>query len=195
MKYFLNMVMIVLIAVSTGIQASDNTGKVPDAVLINLSKDILKTIKVRNYKAFAAYVHPELGVRFTPYSYIDTGKDQKFTAKQLINIKQPGKKYIWGEYDGSGEPIKMTIKEYFGRFVYDADFLTKGKVSVNEVVQRGNTANNINEAYPGCIFTEFMIPMIDPQYEGIDWRALHLVFKKEKDKIYLVGIIHSEHTI
>ena len=27
MKYFLNMVMIVLIAVSTGIQASDNTGK------------------------------------------------------------------------------------------------------------------------------------------------------------------------
>jgi len=131
----------------------------------------------------------------TPYSYVDLKKDRKLTAKELLNIKQPKKKLVWGEYDGSGEPIKMTIGEYFRRFVYDADFLAKGKVTVNEVVPSGNTVNNVKEAYPGCDFVDFMIPMIDPQYEGIDWRALRLVFKKEKDKLYLIGIIHNEHTI
>jgi len=55
--------------------------------------------------------------------------------------------------------------------------------------------NNVKEAYPGCMFIEFLIPEIDPQFEGLDWRALRLVFKKENDKLYLTGIIHNEHTI
>lgn len=202
MKYFIKTVMIILlISVFNfgGFKASAGTAagsvKETDAVLVNLSKDILKTIKARDYKALAVYIHPQLGVRFSPYSFIDTENDRKLSAKQLMNTKQLKKKYTWGEYDGSGEPIKMTVPEYFGRFIYDADFLTKGKVSVNEAVQRGNTANNIKEAYPGCVFTEFMIPGLDPRYEGIDWRALSLVYKKENDKFYLIGIIHSEHTI
>jgi len=196
-----NLVMEILIAGSTGrgsVKKSADTaaygGKESDKILVNLSKDILKTIKARDYKALAAYVHPESGIRFTPYSYVDIKKDRKMTIDLLINITQPEKRLLWGEYDGSGEPINMTIAEYFGRFVYDADFLTMGEVSVNEVVQSGNTANNIAEAYPGCMFTEFMIPGIDPQYEGADWRVLRLVFKIEKDKIYLIAIIHNGFT-
>ncbi len=192
MKYLIHLSVVVLLAAGSSVSAAEKTS---DKILIDLSKDILKTLNSRNYKALAGYVHPVLGVRLTPYSYVDLKKDRKLSAKELYNIKQPKKKLVWGEYDGSGEPIKMTIGEYFRRFVYDADFLTKGKVTVNEVIPSGNTLNNIKEAYPGCDFTDFLIPMIDPQYEGIDWRALRLVFKKEKDKIYLIGIIHNEHTI
>jgi len=191
MKYFLNMFVVMVLAVGS-VSAAEKTS---DKILIDLSKDILKTLSSRNYKALAGYVHPVIGLRLTPYSFIDLKRDRRFTAKELSNIRQPKKKFVWGEYDGSGEPIKMTIGEYFGRFVYDADFLTKGKVIVNDVIPMGNTANNVEEAYPGCDFVDFMIPMIDPQYEGIDWRALRLVFEKEKDKIYLIGIIHNEHTI
>ena len=202
MKNLVNLILIVLLAGC----ASQNTDKTSDKIasdkakksevlLVNLSKDILKTLSARNYKALAVYVHPELGVRFTPYSFVDFKSDRKLTAEQLMNITQPKKKLLWGEYDGSGEPINMTISEYFSRFVYDADFLGKAQVTVNEVIYSGNTANNVKEAYPGCEFTEFMIPEIDPQYEGADWRALRLVFKKENDKIHLVGIIHNEFTI
>jgi len=192
MKYFINLFFVVLLAPGTAASAAEKSSDKP---VVDLSKSILKTLSSRNYKALSGYVHPVLGLRLTPYSYVDLKKDRKLTAKELLNIKQSKKKFVWGEYDGSGEPIKMTIGEYFGRFVYDADFLTKGKVTVNEVVPMGNTANNVEEAYPGCDFVDFMIPMIDPQYEGIDWRALRLVFKKEKSKIYLIGIIHNEHTI
>lgn len=192
MKYLIRLLVIVLLAVGSSVSAAEISS---EKVLVDLSKDVLKTLSSRNYKALSGYVHPSLGLRLTPYSYIDIKNDRKFTAKELANIKQPKKKYIWGEYDGSGDPIKMTIGEYFRRFVYDADFLTKGEVTVNEVLSTGNTANNVVEAYPGCDFVDFMIPMIDPQYEGIDWRALRLVFKKEKNKFYLIGIIHNEHTI
>jgi len=202
MKYFFNLAIIILLAgcinqksIKTSDTLSADTVKESEVLLVNLSKDILKTISSRNYKALAGYVHPVLGLRFTPYSYVDIKKDRKLTAVQLMNITQPKKKFLWGEYDGSGEPINMTIGEYFNRFVYDADFLTKGEVTVNKVIQRGNTTNNVKEAYPDCEFTEFMIPVIDPQYEGADWRALRLVFKKENDKIYLIGIIHNEFTI
>ena len=192
MKYLIHLLVIVLLSAGSSLSAAEISS---EKVLVDLSKDILKTLSSRNYKALSRYVHPSLGLRLTPYSYVDLKRDRKLSAKELSNIKHPKKKFIWGEYDGSGEPIKMTIGEYFRRFVYDADFLTKGEVIVNEVIPTGNTANNVKEAYPGCDFVDFMIPMIDPQYEGIDWRALRLVFKKEKDKLYLIGIIHNEHTI
>ncbi len=192
MKYLIHFFVIVLLAAGSSISAAEISS---EKALVDLSRDILKTLSSRNYKALSRYVHPVLGLRLTPYSYIDIKNDRKFSAKELYNIKQPKKKFVWGEFDGSGEPIKMTIGEYFSRFVYDADFLTKGEVTVNEVIPSGNTTNNVEEAYPGCDFVDFMIPMIDPQYEGIDWRALRLVFKKEKDKIFLIGIIHNEHTI
>lgn len=192
MKYFIHLCVIVLLAAGSSVSAAEISS---EKVLVDLSKEILNILSSRNYKALSRHVHPLLGLRMTPYSYVDIKKDRKFSAKELSNIKQTKKKFVWGEFDGSGEPIKMTIKEYFSRFVYDADFLTKGEVTVNEVVQSGNTTNNVEEAYHGCDFVDFMIPMIDPQYEGLDWRALRLVFKKEKDKIFLIGIIHNEHTI
>lgn len=192
MKYLFNIFFIVLLAAGSTASAAEISS---EKALVDLSKDILKTLSSRNYKALSGYVHPSLGLRLTPYSYIDIKRDRKFTAKELANVKQSKKKFVWGEYDGSGDPIKMTIGEYFSRFVYDADFLAKGEVTVNEVLSTGNTANNVKEAYPGCDFVDFMIPMIDPQYEGIDWRSLRLVFKKDKGKQYLIGIIHNEHTI
>jgi hypothetical protein len=35
----------------------------------------------------------------------------------------------------------------------------------------------------------------DPEYEGMDWRSLRLVFEKKNDIWYLVGIIHDQWTI
>ncbi len=168
--------------------------KSTDAVLVDLSRDILKALKARDYRTLAGYVHPVHGVRCTPYSFVDTGKDRVLKAADILNISQSKKKLLWGDYDGSGEPIRMTCADYFNRFVYDADFPGKGNISVNKVIQSGNTVNNVDLAYPGSDFVEFMIPMVDPKYEGADWRALILVFKKEGDRHYLIGIIHNEFT-
>jgi hypothetical protein len=49
--------------------------------------------------------------------------------------------------------------------------------------------------YRGDSYSEFYFPGFDPKYDGMDWRALRLVFKKENEKLYLVGIIHDQWTI
>ena len=43
---------------------------------------------------------------------------------------------VWGDFDGTGDPIKMTLNNYMQRFVYDVDFVKPEKRSVNEIYWR-----------------------------------------------------------
>jgi len=72
----------------------------------------------------AQMVHPEKGVLFSPYSHIELEKHKVFTKDQLKNLMESEEVYIWGEYDGSGDPIKLTFAQYFDKFVYDHDLRT-----------------------------------------------------------------------
>jgi len=66
--------------------------------------------------------------------------------------------YIWGEYDGSGDPIKLTFAQYFDKFVYDHDFANAEKVAYNEIQQSGNTVVNISDVYPEGKFMDYYFP-------------------------------------
>jgi len=162
--------------------------------IIQDAKMIVLHFKNKEYNKLAEYVGPH-GLRFSAYAFIDTTKDNVLSAQQIRNAAASGEKLLWGEYDGSGEPIKMTIEQYFADFVIDADFLKKGEISINEFSQRGNTTNNIREAYPGCKWVEFFIKGEDPKYDGMDWKALRLVFRPVEGKAWLEGVVHDEWTI
>jgi hypothetical protein len=166
-----------------------------DTTLINLSLDILKSFKKKDYQQLAAFMPPGAGTRFSPYGFVDTLHDQILSAKQLTALSQDQKKIQWGIFDGTGEPIKLSLDKYFDKFVYDVDFLNAKKRSVNKMIGAGNSLNNLQSIYPGCDFIEFYFPAFDPKYEGMDWKGLRLVFKKEKTKYYLVAIIHDQWTI
>lgn len=165
-----------------------------DEKLIQDAKIIVKHFKNKEYHQLAEYVGPQ-GLRFSPYAFIDTSKDVVLNAQQIRNAATSKEIMLWGEFDGSGEPIKMTIEQYFADFVIDADFLKKGEISINEFLQRGNTTNNIREAYPGCKWVEFFIKGENPEYDGMDWKALRLVFRQNEGKAELVGVVHDEWTI
>lgn len=167
---------------------------VTNAGLIENSRMILRRIKNKEYNELAEYFSPQ-GVRFSPYAFIDTSKDVVLTAQQIRNAATSSEKLLWGEYDGSGEPIKMSIEQYFSTFVCSTDFSGKGEISVNEFSQRGNTTNNIREAYPGCKWVEFFIKGEKPEFDGMDWSALRLVFRQAEGKAWLVGVVHDQWTI
>src|SRR5690606_8352268 len=127
-------------------------------------------------------------------AYIDTVSAQRFTRKVLLNTDLQ-KEFLWGYYDGSGEPIKLSVSSYFDKFVYDRDFLNAPQQQVNIILGQGNSLNNMKELYPSSDFTEFYFPGFKPEYGGMDWVSLRLVFKKEKSKAYLLAIIHDQWTI
>ena len=159
------------------------------------AKDAILAIKNRDMKKLSLLAHPVRGIRFSPYSYVDFKNDIVITANPLIDIFGYEKKYTWGAYHGSGEPIELTFKEYFTQFIYDKDFANAKMISYNAIVVRGNTQNNISDVYPGSIFIEYHFPGYDPRYEGMDWKSLRLVFEEKDSVWYLIAIVHDQWTI
>jgi len=163
--------------------------------LQKLSDNLLHLIKNGDMSKFAEFVHPEKGVRFTPYSYVDINKDIRLTPTELSSLAESTEKRIWGAFDGIGDPIDMTFNEYRDQFIYDVDFLEAPQIIFNQEIQRGNAILNVKEAYPGASFIEYYFPEIDPKYEGMDWKSLHMVFEEFNGRWYIVGIIHGQWTI
>jgi hypothetical protein len=157
------------------------------------AEEILTAFKNKDYEKLSSYVHPEKGVRFSPYSYVDTNRDKKFTADQIKGMTTDKTVYEWGSFDGSGDPIKLNFSDYAKRFVYDQDFLTVKQVSLNHPIGKGNTINNAADKYPDATIVEYYFPGTD-KYDGMDWRSLRLVMEKKDGTWYLVGVIHDEWT-
>jgi len=168
-----------------------------DSVLLRLTQNILMTLKNKNYSAFANYIHPVQGIRFSPYAYVDTINDIKFSKQRFINEagKAEQDMIVWGAFDGTGDPIRMKMNNYMQRFVYDVDFIKPENRSVNKFISGGNSLNNLDSVYKGCDFTESHFSGFEKKYEGHDWRTLRLVFKERNGKFFLVGIVHDEWTI
>lgn len=78
-------------------------------------------LKKRNYTALEKNTDPQNGIFVSPYIGCHSGL--RLLRKDLKTRDR--KKRIWGSYDGTGDPILLTIDDYFKRFVYAADYLEK----------------------------------------------------------------------
>lgn len=163
--------------------------------LLDAACAVNRAIRKGDWAALAACVHPDQGVTFTPYSTVEPDTDLNFTPSQIKNLDQDQTVYTWGFEDGRGDPIKMTISEYFQRYVYDADYSVAPEIGVDRVVTGGNALENLAEAYLGCRFVDFSFPSADPVNDGLDWSSLKVVFLPGDERWYLVGIVHGEWTI
>lgn len=163
--------------------------------LLSTALQVVEILKNEDMTALAAYVHPTSGVRFTPYSYVDTASDLTFTQDQVAALMSDNTIRTWGAYDGSGEPIDKTFSDYYDEFVYDEDYLNPHMIGNNVLIGKGNSLDNLTDVYTNGEFVEFHFSGFDPQYEGIDWSSLKLVFEQVSGEWKLVGIIHSQWTI
>lgn len=156
---------------------------------------VMEAIKDKNMEALADRTHSSLGLLFSPYGYINEQKAKVFTKEEVAHLHSDNTVYEWGEYDGTGDPIKLTFSDYYDRFIYDVDFADAPEMSVNERLGYGNTIDNSREVFPDSVIIEYHYPEIDPQYEGMDWRSLRIILLEEENKWYVVAIVHDEWTI
>jgi hypothetical protein len=173
---------------------SDVNTCVSNAKLVELAYNVLEEIKEGDYKELAKYVHPEYGVVFSPYATINLVTNKCFTAAQVENFPQDGNKYVWGLFDGSGEPIEMTPVEYFARFVMDKDFTQAEQLGIDKIIRSGNALENIDEVFPNARYVDFHFEG-SPENTGLDWGSLRLGFEDYKGELRLTIILHSEWTI
>ena len=190
-----------------GISQPEGSGSAamdPAADMLNLEDNfpllgsacaVCRAIQQQDWITLAAYVHPDRGVTFTPYSTVEPDSDLNFTTDQIKNLAQDQNVYTWGFEDGRGDPIQMTMIQYFERYVYDRDYTQVPEIGVDRIMTGGNALENLSEIYTGCRFVDFSFPSADPVNDGLDWSSLKLVFQAEGEHWYLVGVVHGEWTI
>jgi len=169
----------------------------PTDVVLTLEESadmVVQALAEKDLETVAEFVHPEMGVRFSPYSYI-LEEHQVFMPEALPILMDLDAVYTWGSYDGTGDPIELTFIDYYEEFVYSADFVNAEEVAINERIGQGNTLENIDAFYPGSSFVEYHFSGFDEQYGGMDWESLRLVFIEEDGRWLLVGIVHDQWTI
>lgn len=165
-----------------------------DAAVAQQASAVLQALADADMAALAAYVHPERGVRFSPYAFVQED-DRVFTAEQAAGLMADPTVYHWGFFDGSGAPIEMTFADYYGRFVYDVAFVQPDAVGYDVALGAGNTLNNLTAFYPDAVFVEYYLDGSNPDFGGMDWRSLRLVFAPSSGGWALVGIVHAEWTV
>ena len=165
-----------------------------DEALTSYAREILGILGARDYVSLSQIAHPERGIVFVPYATVNLASDCCFTPSQIANFASDNSKYIWGVYDGSGEPVELTPSEYFNEFVFDVDFTKCNNFGINELLRTGNSLENIEEAFPGCVYVDCYMP--DPAEEGgPNWQSLRLVFEEHGGKLMLSAIVHNEFTV
>lgn len=174
-----------------------------DAALQAAADAVLQRMQAADFAALADWVDPEKGVTFTPYSTVDATADRRLSAAELAEFGEDTAIYTWGTLDGSGLPIELSNQDYWARFVWNTDYTAAPDVTLQGVAQTGNMPENVDEAYSAnpdeggdsFSYIEYHFDGLDPQYGGIDWCALKLVFVRRGDDWKLVGLIHSQNTV
>lgn len=185
---------IVVIASTSAPPTATPVPPTPQETVLALAGQTLAALKSQDMQAVAALAHPTQGVRFSPYAYV-RDEDLIFTPAQLQGLFADSTIYEWGAYDGSGEPIQRSFAAYYQEFVFDHDYTAAEAVSLNARLGFGNSIDNSHEVYPGAMVVEYYFPGFNPEYAGMDWAGLRLVFQQFEGRWVLVGIIHDQWTI
>jgi len=89
------------------------TGEEAKEIIAATASGVFTAVQNKDFIKLSAYVHPEKGVRFSPYQFVDLEDDLVFTAAQIKNADEDKKVYLWGAYDGSGDDMEFDFKGYF----------------------------------------------------------------------------------
>ncbi|AIQ32999.1 MULTISPECIES: hypothetical protein [unclassified Paenibacillus] len=181
-------------ASSTPSAPSTEEGQPPD--ILEAAATVITALKEKDMDQLADWVHPERGIRFSPFAYVDTANDLVFTKDEVDTLLEDPAKRVWRLFEGTGEVIELNFADYYKWYIYDADFEQDAGIAVNKELRKEQTSGNLNEVYPEANhdFVEYYIGGLDLAEEGMDWRSLYLVFETNGDDHALVGIIHDQWT-
>lgn len=160
-----------------------------------VSNNVIKAIAEKDVEVLASSVHPEKGVRLTPYTYVSIDKDKVITKEEIKEFFQDEEKYLFGVYDGIGDDIRLTLNDYYNEFIYPVDYLSAEQIGYNEIIGKGNMVNNQFEVYKDAIVVEYYFSGFKEEYGGVDWKSLSLVYEEYEGDWLLVGIIHNQWTV
>lgn len=174
-----------------GIQAQPD-GSYSAQSLLQAAYDVAECLRSGDFEALSQRIHPEYGLIFSPYSTINLGSNQCFTANRVAYAEEDDTIYVWGTRYGSDEPIQLTTKQYFSAYVYDMDYINAPMIGLNQVLKSGNALENVSSIFTEGQFVDLCFP--GHAADGTGWSILRMVFEPYESSLRLSALIHSTYT-
>ena len=152
----------------------------------------LRALKAKDDVALARLAHPKKGVRFSTYGTVSKTDVRLWRAGLRGAFKSP-KRWIWGSYDGSGEPMRLSF-DGFRQFLWQCDYTQAAEVRHNPKSPpegSGNQGGNLAEHYRKAELVQYYCPSDDTRM----WSSLTFAFERERGRWVLVGVVHDGWTI
>ncbi len=163
-------------------------------LLLEKAAGIVSAIATKDYSRLASQAHPKGGLRFSPYPYIDTASHQQLDRLAITLMAKANESLYWGKQDGTGNPIRLKFDDYYQKFIYNKPYLDADTIGYDEVVGGGNAIYNYKEVYPGSIMVEYFIAGGNPDFGGMDWGSLIMIFVEYEGSWYLRNLGHGQWT-
>ncbi|MCW5937024.1 MAG: hypothetical protein KIT11_06950 [Fimbriimonadaceae bacterium] len=186
--------MVSLVAFCGMAQAQEGPA-VPASIVRSCSDAVVRALRERDMATVAFFAHPSLGLRFAPYPYL-TSADHVFSPDQTRSLLANQTVRTWGRFDGTGDPIRGTFRDYFPQFVWKRDF-SAADITVGENIRLRTAHHTSNWAsvYPGRQFVEYHYAGSE-QYGNLDWWTLVLVWKRDQYGAWrLVCVTNDMHGV
>lgn len=156
------------------------------ASLVSCAVETAEALRSGDFETLAEYIHPERGVTFTPNTTVDTASNLNFLPDALVEASESATTYLWGTTTDTASPINLTMADYFASYVWERDYLSSPRISVDSSQVAGNGLENVSEIYPDGRYVEFYATDGES-----NWSTLKLVFEWDGGAWYLVGVVHS----
>ncbi|MGO2277487.1 MULTISPECIES: hypothetical protein [unclassified Psychrobacter] len=184
-----------IVSQPTSSSSTSSNTDISQQILRQQALHIQQALANGDYASIANDIHPTRGVRFSMYAYVRPETDKVFSRDQFTQyLQQSNIQFTWGEKDGTGDPLVMPLPTYLDTWVNASVFNDNSTISFNSSQSIGNSINNLNKIYKNSDFVEFYSNGSE-EYDGMDWRAIRLVFDEYQGKHYLVAIINDQWTI
>jgi len=70
--------------------------EVAEKIIEDKARTVINTISLKDFSKLAGYIHPEKGLRFTPYTHVQVAKDIVFRKNQVRDFFEDEKKIFLG---------------------------------------------------------------------------------------------------
>jgi len=155
---------------------------------------VLEAIKNKNYEALENLTSTSgLSLSFTPN--LDLSKNN-VSKDEVSNIPNNTNVYLFGYSDGKGDPINLTVYQFINEMIYTNDYQKADEIAINKIVDKGtNSINTLIKDIGSRTLVAFHFKGFNPEYTGMDWTTLYLVFDLENGSYKLRGIAKNNWTI
>lgn len=147
----------------------------------------VRALKFKNFVLLRQVIHPNFGVRISPYAYV-MSSDVILTSDKIENYYNENREIVWG-YDINMQSLSMNFRDYYSRFIYSNDYLLSEKITYNQPTNNSGIIDNSLSYYPNAITVEYQVN--SHRHADKDSKNYYrLIFEEYDDVWYLSGIIN-----